>query len=152
MAVEAASSGSAIVTAVIAGVVALVVALITTSVAFLTLQRQFKLEDAAERVARALLQKAGWRWRTFRMIQHHLGGFTPNELRKILVRAGAVRGVSKDGEEIWGLFSEVSADIGIDQPDGKPLPDENPPAPKAKAARPRTSSPSKTSKRARRSA
>jgi hypothetical protein len=36
-----------------------------------------------------------------------LGGFTDDELRKILVRAGAVRVYREDGSEWWRLLSRM---------------------------------------------
>ena len=40
------------------------------------------------------------------MIKKRLGGFGDDELRKLLVRAGAVRAFrNKDGAELWGLAS-----------------------------------------------
>jgi hypothetical protein len=40
---------------------------------------------------------ADWTWRTFAIIKHHLGGFEDDELRKLLVRAGAIRATAKTG-------------------------------------------------------
>jgi hypothetical protein len=45
------------------------------------------------------------------MIRHHIGGFEANELRKLLVRAGAVRFMAADGTELWALASRVEADF-----------------------------------------
>jgi hypothetical protein len=42
--------------------------------------------------------------RTFEEIEKRIGGFEANELRQILVRAGAVRFRSRDGTELWGLL------------------------------------------------
>jgi hypothetical protein len=66
--------------------------------------RDYKLEFAAERVANKLLSHPQWSWRSFQTIQHFLGGFDENELRRVLVRAGAIRALSKDGKELWGLL------------------------------------------------
>jgi hypothetical protein len=65
------------------------------------------------RVARELMMDSQWRWRSFEVIKHHLGGFDDNELRKILVRAGAIRTKSDDGKEVWGLLDRVRKDVGI---------------------------------------
>lgn len=64
------------------------------------LQKEYQLQDSAERVARALLSDPTWRLRSFKVIRHHLGGFEENELRKILVRCGAIRFMSKSGQEL----------------------------------------------------
>jgi hypothetical protein len=45
----------------------------------------------AERVARDLLSYPKANYRTFRIMRHHIGGFGDDELRQILVRAGAIR-------------------------------------------------------------
>ena len=42
------------------------------------------------------------------MIRHHIGGFEANELRQLLVRAGAVRFMAADGTELWALRAHVS--------------------------------------------
>jgi hypothetical protein len=79
---------------------------------------------AAERVAHKLLMNPRWQWRSFETIQHFLGGFEENELRKILVRAGAIRATGKDGVELWGLIdrnedheeSTVNVDVSSCRP------------------------------------
>lgn len=38
-------------------------------------------------------------------IKKRLGGFDDEELRRIMVRAGAVRFEGSDGKELWGLIS-----------------------------------------------
>jgi hypothetical protein len=58
---------------------------------------------AAERVAHELLMHPAWAQRSFGAIQHRLGGFEEDELRRILVQAGAVRFTS-GGNEYWGLI------------------------------------------------
>jgi hypothetical protein len=76
------------------------------------LRRDYQLEDSAQRVARALLQES-WPLRSFKVIRHHLGGFEHEELRKILVRAGAIRFMSKSGVELWGLLDRNRSKLGI---------------------------------------
>ena len=44
-----------------------------------------------------------WAQRSFGAIRHRLGGFEENELRRILVQAGAVR-FAAAGNEYWGLI------------------------------------------------
>jgi hypothetical protein len=77
------------------------------------LQKEFQLHDSAERVARFLLQDSKWRLRSFKVIRHHLGGFQDDELRKILVRCGAIRFMSKSGHELWGLVERNADRLGI---------------------------------------
>jgi hypothetical protein len=68
---------------------------------------------AAERVAHELMMDPEWRWRSFEVIKHHLGGFENDELRQILVRAGAIRTKSKDGKELWGLLDRNRDNVGV---------------------------------------
>lgn len=56
----------------------------------------------AESAIVRLLKHPRWAKRSFKQISARLGGFEDNELRRLLVRAGAVR-FSKDGVEYWGL-------------------------------------------------
>ncbi|OGU71681.1 MAG: hypothetical protein A3H45_01185 [Ignavibacteria bacterium RIFCSPLOWO2_02_FULL_55_14] len=76
------------------------------------LRRDFQLdrdrlrtEYMAEQVARELLSFERWSKRSFAAIKRRLGGFEDDELRKILVRAGAVRFHGDHEEELWGLVS-----------------------------------------------
>ena len=79
------------------------------------LQKEYQLQDSAERVANSLLSDAKWRLRSFKVIRHYLGGFEDDELRKVLVRAGAIRFKSKSGEELWGLIERNKDRLGITQ-------------------------------------
>jgi hypothetical protein len=58
-----------------------------------------------------LLSLSNVPYRSFPMIQHHIGGFAPNQLRQRLVRAGAVRFMAADGTELWALVSRVENDF-----------------------------------------
>jgi hypothetical protein len=102
--------------AVIAGAVALVIsmltALVTFGVAERKLRRDFGLDFAAERVAHELM-KSRRRLRSFEVIKFHLGGFEDDDLRKVLVKAGAIRFSSKSGIELWGLLSRNSDFLGV---------------------------------------
>jgi len=87
-------------------------AIITTLASFLLQERRIKFEFAqmrtefmAEQVARQLLEHERWQRRSFKAIKHRLGGFDDDELRKILVRAGAIRFEDRNTqEEFWGLI------------------------------------------------
>ena len=61
----------------------------------------------AVRVVQNLLKSEGGIYRSFSMIRHYIGGYSDNELRKLLVRAGAVRAMSQDGREAWALWDRV---------------------------------------------
>lgn len=75
------------------------------------LRTELRTEFMAERVVRQLLEKKQWQKRSFNEIKKRLGGFDDDELRKILVRAGAVRFESSDGKELWGLISKNSDEL-----------------------------------------
>jgi hypothetical protein len=68
------------------------------------LRRDFQLEFMAENAARLLLESEKWQMRSFAQIKARLGGFEDDELRKVLVRAGAVRFKGQNEEELWGLL------------------------------------------------
>ena len=76
------------------------------------LRRDFELdrervrtEFMAEQVARELLESERWQKRSFQAIEQRLGGFTEDELRRMLVRAGAVRFEADQDQELSGLLS-----------------------------------------------
>lgn len=68
---------------------------------------QNKTEYMAEETARHFLGHRGYTDRSFEVLQKHLGGFEDDELRKILVRAGAIRTYRDDGSEWWRLLSRM---------------------------------------------
>jgi hypothetical protein len=84
------------------------------------LKKKYQLQDSAERVAHELLSDTEWRLRSFKVIRHHLGGFEEDELRKILVRAGAIRFKSRSGYELWGLIDRSRDLLGVVQVDSDP--------------------------------
>jgi len=75
------------------------------------LEADFATEISAEGAIRHLLQLTELPYRSFPMIRHHIGGFEANELRKLLVRAGAVRFMAADGTELWALRDRVIDDF-----------------------------------------
>ena len=70
-----------------------------------------KTEHMAETTAQHYLNHKGYRDRSFEHLSKRLGGFEGNELRKILVRAGAVRYIRADGTEWWRLLSREAERI-----------------------------------------
>ena len=93
--------------ALVAGAVALVVAAITTLTGF-RLQRdrlrvELRTQFMAEEAIRQLLLDERWKLRSFERIKRRVGGFDDDELRQLLVRAGALRFQGRSGEELWGL-------------------------------------------------
>jgi hypothetical protein len=75
------------------------------------LKAEFATESSAETALRHLLELYHLPYRSFPMIRHHIGGFEANELRKLLVRAGAVRFMAADGTELWALRERVVDDF-----------------------------------------
>lgn len=71
------------------------------------LQEQHKTEFMAETTARHFLGHKAFIDRSFETLKSHLGGFEDDELRKILVRAGAMRIYREDGSEWWRLLSRM---------------------------------------------
>ncbi|MCT8338582.1 hypothetical protein MG296_00820 [Flavobacteriaceae bacterium TK19130] len=71
------------------------------------LQEQYKTDFMAETTAKHFLNHQGYTDRSFETLQKHLGGFEDDELRKILVRAGAIRTYREDGSEWWRLLSRM---------------------------------------------
>ncbi len=70
-----------------------------------------KTEHMAEKTAQFFLSHKGYTDRSFDLLSKRLGGFEDNELRRILVRAGAVRYIRDDGSEWWRLLSRSSEAI-----------------------------------------
>lgn len=72
------------------------------------LHTQYKTDFMAEQTALHFLNHKKFTDRTFDALENHLGGFKDDELRKILVRAGAVR-VKREGDdkEYWRLLSRM---------------------------------------------
>jgi hypothetical protein len=75
------------------------------------LQLQYKTEFMAEETARHFLSHKSFTDRSFDVLKKHLGGFEDDELRKILVRAGAVRTYREDDSEWWYLLSRMGERI-----------------------------------------
>lgn len=91
-------------------ITSLITALITGIVTFSAQERKIKselrTEFMAEQVAKTLLEDERWELRSFDAIKKRLGGFEDEELRRILVRAGAVRFEDAERGEMWGLLSK----------------------------------------------
>ena len=104
--------------AIIAGVLSLNIILIIALAAIILtnrkVNRNFNLEFAAEGVARKMLMDRKWPYRTFRVLKYHLCGFTDDELRKILVRAGGIR-LTAGGQEVWGLLSRNREYLSVEE-------------------------------------
>lgn len=77
------------------------------------LRAELKLENSIEAAIIQLLDKQNWELRSFQTIKRHIRGFSDDELRQHLVRAGAIafddQTRAKEGPEKverWGLLSK----------------------------------------------
>lgn len=97
----------AVMSAIIAAIVAFIIAVATNVGGFLLqkarLRQELRTEFMAEQAIVQLLNHATWNLRSFETIGRHVGGFKDDELRRLLVRSGALRFTAKDGSEVWGL-------------------------------------------------
>ena len=78
---------SAIVSVITAAVTGVVTAWITVR----RLRREYLLEMQAESLVHRLLSDERWRLRSFETLKHHVADFSEDELRRVLIRAGAIR-------------------------------------------------------------
>ncbi len=67
------------------------------------LRTELRTEFMAEEAVKKLLSVERWKKRSFDEIKKRVAGFEDNELRKLLVRSGAVRFEGGNGGELWGL-------------------------------------------------
>lgn len=67
--------------------------------------QEYSTDYTAEAMARDLLHQESWQKRSLAEFKKRLGAFEDNELRKILVRAGAQQLSDAEDGEIWGLVS-----------------------------------------------
>lgn len=93
--------------ALIAGGVSLVVAAATAAVTFRAQERKLREElrtqFMAEEAINLLLSHPDWQLRSFEQISRHVRGFPADDLRQLLIRAGALAFRGADGTEMWGL-------------------------------------------------
>ncbi len=96
-------------TLLIALIPSVITAIITAFISLLIFRLQltsYKRETMAERAAKHFLEHKGYTDRSFETLKKHLGGWDndEDELRRILVRAGAIR-TFRDNKEWWTLLS-----------------------------------------------
>lgn len=75
------------------------------------LKTELKTEFMAEEAIKSLLENDKWKKRSFSAIKKRIRGFEDSELRKLLVRAGAVCFEGEDETELWGLKSKNEEDL-----------------------------------------
>jgi len=78
------------------------------------LRTEFRTEFMAEQAIHSLLSE-GFPKRSFAAIKKRLRGFDDNELRKLLIRAGAVCFEGQAGKELWGLQDRTKNDLEDDK-------------------------------------
>lgn len=109
------TSESAIMLATVISLFSLFVSICSAVAAYVIhrqrLEAEFKTQDSAEKLIRSLLEQPDWSKRSFDTIASKVGGFNGDDLRQLLVRAGAVRFYSPDGKELWGLLSKNISDL-----------------------------------------
>lgn len=106
-------AASTVAAALVSSIIAFIGSVLTAASTERRLRREYQIEFAAERVARELLMDPRWRLRSIEVLNHHLSGFTADDLRKVLVRAGAIRFNSPEGKEIWGLLDRNRDRLGV---------------------------------------
>lgn len=94
-----------------AAITALITGLLTFAIQERKLKTELRTEFMAEEAAKSLLENERWKKRSFDEIKKRLGGFDEDELRKILVRSGAVRFEAPEGKELWGLISRNKEEL-----------------------------------------
>ena len=70
-----------------------------------------RTEINALKAAKKLLQDDRHSKRSFDAIKRRLAGFEDDQLRRILIAAGAVRFEARDGTELWGLVERNQGDL-----------------------------------------
>jgi hypothetical protein len=95
--------GEALISGGVSLVVATIVAVTTVRLERERLRTELRTEFMAEAAIRALLSVDDLPLRSFEKIRHHVGGFEDPELRRLLIRSGALRFKARDGSEMWGL-------------------------------------------------
>ena len=100
--------------------IAVIPSVLSAVISYLVFQQQlmaYKRDTMAERTAKHFLKHKGYTDRSFETLKKHLGGWDDdqNELRRILVRAGAIRtfrdDTSGNKSEWWTLLSRVPEKI-----------------------------------------
>lgn len=67
------------------------------------LREELRTQFMAEGAIRELLLRDQWKLRSFDVIKKRIRGFGDDELRQLLIRAGAVCFEARSGVEMWGL-------------------------------------------------
>jgi hypothetical protein len=93
--------------AIIAAFVSLLVALANNAIAFARMRSETTLTRRSERAIRKLMKTGKGPFIPFGIIRHHIGGYSDDDLRQLLVRCGALRFADPNMVELWALLSMV---------------------------------------------
>ena len=96
-----------VLSAVIAGVISVVV----NGIKLWWDYHEKQLACKTARSLEAILSMDGWAKRSFTAIQNRMGGYSDDELRKMLTSIGAVRFKGQGGTELWGLLEDSREDL-----------------------------------------
>ncbi len=78
------------------------------------LEQQYKTERNADAALSKFLTHVKFKRRSFNYLSEKMGGFEADELRKMLVRNGAIRTITEDKKEWWELLEEHKVETNID--------------------------------------
>jgi hypothetical protein len=92
--------------------VSVVTAIATSRAQERRLRTELRTQFMAEEALRVLLLNDRWALRSFSAISKRVRGFEENELRQLLIRAGALCFEGKNGEELWGLRERNTDRLG----------------------------------------
>lgn len=93
--------------AIVAALVSLIVSIPAVVLSIFRYRNENYLARRAEKAVRQLLKTYG-PFVPFRLIAHHVGGFSANDLRQVLVRSGALRFADQNMVEHWALLTKLT--------------------------------------------
>lgn len=70
------------------------------------LEEQYKIERRSDAALSKFLNHVKFKRRSFKYLREKMGGFDDDELRRMLIRNGAVRSIGDDKVEWWELLGE----------------------------------------------
>jgi hypothetical protein len=97
-----------VLSALIAAVVSAAISLPGAILLILRYRNETSLSRRTEIALRTLLKQPKVPFVAFKVIRHFIGGYTDDELRQLLVRAGALRFADNNMVEYWALLSSLS--------------------------------------------
>jgi hypothetical protein len=92
--------------------VALITSAVTAWLSTPKLNREHKFNIQIEKALQELLSLPNWKKRSFRQIREKVPGLGEDELRRALIRTGAVAFRRKtDAKELWGLRNRKKSEL-----------------------------------------